>query len=98
MKFIFPKNYNFKNKIFGIIDYITAFVNIIWYAFVLILVNILFTNIKIKIFIFISICFPLFLFSLSGFHGENIVYVFVYMTKFIFRQKLFFYDKNYKKF
>lgn len=98
MKFIFPKNYNFKNKIFGIIDYTTAFVNIIWYAFVLILVNILFTNIKIKIFIFISVCFPLFLFSFSGFHGENIVYVFVYMTKFIFRQKLFFYDKNYKKF
>ena len=98
MKFIFPKNYNFKNKILGIIDYPTAFVNVIWYAFILILVNILFTNIKIKIFIFISVCFPLFLFSISGFHGENIVYVFIYIIKFIFRQKLYFYDKNYKKF
>lgn len=26
MKFIFPKNYTFKNKIFGIIDYSTALV------------------------------------------------------------------------
>ena len=48
MKFIFPKNYNFKNKILGIIDYPTALVNVIWYAFILILVNILFTNIDRK--------------------------------------------------
>ena len=39
MKFIFPKNYNFKNKIFGIIDYSTALVNIIWYAFIFLLIN-----------------------------------------------------------
>ena len=42
MKFIFPKNYNFKNKIFGIIDYSTALVNIIWYAFIFLLINLLF--------------------------------------------------------
>ena len=41
MKFIFPKNYNFKNKIFGIIDYSTALVNIIWYAFIFLLINLL---------------------------------------------------------
>ena len=28
MKFIIPQNYNFKSKIFGIIDYSTAFLNI----------------------------------------------------------------------
>ena len=27
MKFIFPQNYNFKNKLLGIIDYSTAFFN-----------------------------------------------------------------------
>ena len=30
MKFIFPQNYCFKNKLFGIIDYSTLILNIIW--------------------------------------------------------------------
>ena len=30
MNFIFPKNYNFKNKFLGFIDYPTIFLNIIW--------------------------------------------------------------------
>lgn len=96
MKFIFPQNYNFKNKILGIIDYQTALVNVIWYAFVFLLVNLLFNSINIKVFVFIFLCLPLLLFSFSGFHGENIIYVFKYLFKFIFKQKLFFYSKNYK--
>ncbi len=97
MKFIFPQNYHFKNKILGIIDYTTAFVNLVWYVFVLILVNLIFDSINVKVFVFISLCFPLFLFSFSGFHGENIITVLSYLFKFIFRQKLYFYGKNYKK-
>ena len=97
MKFIFPQNYHFKNKILGIIDYTTAFVNLVWYVFVLILVNLIFYSINVKVFVFISLCFPLFLFSFSGFHGENIITVLSYLFKFIFRQKLYFYGKNYKK-
>ena len=34
MKFIFPQNYNFKNKLFGIIDYTNLFLNIIWNFFI----------------------------------------------------------------
>ena len=30
MKFIFPQNYDFNTKIFGFIDYSTAFLNIIF--------------------------------------------------------------------
>ena len=97
MKFIFPQNYNFKNKIFGIIDYSTALINILWYILIFILINLFFKNINTKIFIFISACLPLFLFSLSGFNGENITYVFLYLIKFLLKQKLFFYSKNYKK-
>ena len=97
MKFIFPQNYHFKNKILGIIDYTTAFVNLVWYVFVLILVNLIFDSINVKVFVFISLCFPLFLFCFSGFHGENIITVLSYLFKFIFRQKLYFYGKNYKK-
>ena len=98
MKFIFPKNYNFKNKLFGIIDYTTVFLNIIWCSFIFIIINIFFTDINLKIFAFIFTCLPLFLFSLYGFYGESIVYVVFYITKFIFRQKLYFYNKNYNKF
>ena len=96
MKFVFPQNYHFKNKILGIIDYTTAFVNLVWYVLVFILVNLVFNSINTKVFVFISLCFPLFLFSFSGFHGENIITVFSYLLKFIFRQKLYFYGKNYK--
>ena len=89
MKFIFPKNYNFKNKILGIIDYTTAFFNVAWYGIVFLFVNLFFNSLKIKIIIFILLGFPLFLFS--------IFYVFKYMSKYFIKQKLYLYNKNYKK-
>lgn len=94
MKFIFPQNYNFKNKLFGIFDYTTILVNILWSAFILIIINFFVQNSNIKIFIFIITCFPLILFSINGFNGENIIYVFSYIIKFIFKQKLFLFNKN----
>ena len=59
MKFIFPKNYNFKNKLFGIIDYSSLFVNLLWDVFVFCFINLILINITIKIFIFIVLCLPL---------------------------------------
>lgn len=95
MRFIFPQNYNFKQKLFGFIDYSTIFINLIWFVIVFLFLNILFTDINIKIFLFILLCFPVFLFSVIGFNGENIVYVFSYIIKFILKQKLLFFDKNF---
>lgn len=95
MKFIFPQNYNFKNKIFGIIDYSTAFFNIFWYAFVFFMLHLLFKNLNIKIFLLISLCFPVTLFSIVGFNGEPIVYVFKYILKYLFRPKLYLFIKNF---
>lgn len=94
MKFIFPKNYDFKNKLFGIIDYSTVFINLIWYGFVFILINLFFNNLNIKIFLFILLCFPFLLISISGFNGENFVYVFRYIFTFFVKQKLFLYLKK----
>ena len=90
MNFIFPQNYNFKNKFLGIIDYSTIFLNLIWCAIVFIFINIIFSNLNFKIFTFILLCFPLFLFSVLGFNGENIIYVLSYLIKFSLKQKLFF--------
>lgn len=94
MKFIFPQNYDFKNKLFGIIDYSTAFVNLLWYAFVFLFVNFIFKSLTIKIFVFVVLCFPLLLFSFAGFNGENILYVFSYLFRFLLRPKLFLYKKH----
>ena len=94
MKFIFPQNYNFKNKLFGVIDYTTIVVNVIWSCLVFLIVFLLFKDWSFRIFLLITFSFPLLLFSIAGFHGENIVYVLSYLFKFVFEQKLFFYRKT----
>lgn len=93
MKFIIPQNYKFKNKIFGIIDYSTAFFNIVWYLLIFFLLNIFFKSWNIKIFFLVSLCFPITLFSIVGFNGEPIIYVFKYILKYILRPKLYLYKK-----
>ena len=93
MKFIFPQNYNFKNKLFGVLDYNTVIANIIWALLVFVIINIIFQNLNIKIFLFIIFCFPFLLLSIFGFNGENILYVFSYILKFYIKQKIYFYDK-----
>ena len=55
MKFIFPQNYNFKNKLFGFLDYSTIFLNLIWFLFIFLFINLFFNNINIKIFLDIDI-------------------------------------------
>lgn len=91
MKFIFPQNYKFNNKLFGIIDYSTAIVNIVWYIFIFCLLNLFLKNVSIKIFLFIILCSPLFIFSIVGFNHENIIYVFLYVLKFIKNKKIYLY-------
>ena len=96
MKFIFPQNYTFKNKIFGFIDYSVAIINLVWVIMIGGLLHIYIQDINIKVIVFILLCFPVFLLSISGIHGENIIYVFIYMFKFLIKQKLFFYAKTNK--
>lgn len=93
MKFIFPKNYSFKNKLFGFLDYSTAIVNVIWYAFIFCFCNLFFNNLNIKIFLFIILSLPLFMFSIIGFNHENILYVIIYLLKFAKGTKIYLYNK-----
>ena len=93
MKFIIPQNYNFKNKILGIIDYSTAILNVLWYSIIFIILHILFKNWNIKIFLLISFCFPVTIFSVVGFNGEPIIYVFKYLLKYFLKPKLYLYKK-----
>ncbi len=94
MKFIFPQNYNFKNKLFGILDYSSLILNIIWDVIIFILINLFFKSLNIKIFIFVLFCFPILLFSIIGFNHENIVYILIYIINYIKSPKLYLYSKN----
>ena len=98
LKFIFPQNYTFKNKIFGFIDYSVVIINIIWFLIIGGLLHLCIQDINVKVIAFILFCFPIFLLSISGIHGENIIYIFIYMFKFFIKQKLFFFTKtnNYR--
>lgn len=93
MKFIFPQNYNFNSKLFGFIDYSTAILNIVWFVFIFCLVNLLFSSLNFKIFFFIVLCFPLLIFSIVGFNHENIIYVFLYISKYLRNPKVYLYRK-----
>lgn len=96
MKFIFPKNYNFKPKLFGFIEYSTAIFNIIYAGILFFIINYLFKNISIKIYLCIGLYFPVLLFSFFGVNNENIIDIIRYMFKFIKKQKIILYKKQKK--
>ena len=93
MKFIFPQNYNFNNKLFGIFDYSTIFINIIW-GFIIFIFTKFFNYIYIKLLLFFIFTFPVLLFSLAGFNGESLIYVLSYIFKYLLHQKVFLFQKN----
>lgn len=93
MHFIFPKNYNFKPKLFGIIEYTTAILDSIIALFIYVFVNFIFTSITLKIYFFIIIFLPILLISILGINKESIISVFIYMFKFIKNQNVYLYKK-----
>ena len=94
MHFIFPKNYNFKQKLLGFIDYSTAILDTIIGIIIYFLVNVFFTNLNVKIYVFVSLFFPLLLISILGINKESFISVFTYMFKFIKNQNVYLYNRN----
>ena len=97
MKFIFPQNYNFNTKLLGIIDYSVAIADLIWGVLVFFIVNILIRSLSIKFFLSIILVFPVVIFSIAGVDGENLLYFLSYILKYIFKQKLYLYEKKWRK-
>lgn len=93
MNFIFPQNYDLKSKFLGIIDYSTAILNVIWFCIILFLSNKLIINTNIKIFIIILLYFPLFLTSIIGINGENIINIFIYILNYLKKRNIYLYSK-----
>ena len=94
MKFIFPKNYSFKYKLFGFIDYSTAIVDIIIGVILFFILNVFISNMLTKVYAFIILFFPLLLFSVFGVGKENLLSIIFYMYKFIKNQNVYLYSKN----
>lgn len=95
MKFIFPKNYDFKSKLFGVFDYFTIIVNIIYFLFIFSICNLILNNIYIKTFVIISLCFPIFLLSIFGLNNENVFLVLIYILKYFLKPKIYLYNKHH---
>ena len=95
MNFIFPKNYNFKPKLFGFVEYSTAILDTILGFIIYFFVDLIFKNINLKIYIFISLFLPILLISIFGINKENPITVFKYFLKFIKNQKIYLYSKNH---
>ena len=96
MKFIFPQNYNLNTKLLGIIDYSVAIADLVWGICVFFLINSLFKVLSIKLFLCIILIFPIVILSIVGVDGENFLYFLSYVLKYIFKQKLYLYEKNEK--
>lgn len=98
MNFTIPKNYKFKPKLLGLIDYQTAVLDSIWAGILYVFVNLFFATLTTKIYFFIGLFLPFFLFSMVGIHHENILSVLIYLLKFYKGQKIYLYKKRKLRF
>lgn len=95
MKFIFPKNYSFKYKLLGFIDYSTAIIDCIIGFLLYFIIGLLVSKITTRIYIFTILFFPLALFSIFGLGRENLISVIFYMYRFFKNQKIYLYNKKH---
>ena len=94
MKFIFPKNYDFKPKLFGFIDYSTAIIDGILALSLYGISCIIFASIFYRLTFFISLFLPIILFSIFGFQKENIFEVLSYMIYFMLHNYVYLFYKS----
>ena len=93
MLFVFPKNYNFKPKLFGLIEYTTAIFDIITAIIIYYFINLFISDISIKIVVFISVFLPIMLTSVVGINKESFVSISKYLVKFLINQNIYLYYK-----
>lgn len=95
MKFIFPKNYSFKYKLLGFIDYSTAILDTLIGFLLYFILNIFIHSLTTKIYLFIILFLPILLFSIFGLGKENLISVIYYMYKFFKNQNVYLYSKKF---
>lgn len=93
MKFIFPQNYNLKNKFLGVLDYSTLFVNLAWVYLVFSISRLFGLSLHLQLSLVIILCLPLILFSILGINNERILNVIIYLVKYLLKPKLYIFYK-----
>ncbi len=91
MRFIFPKNYNFNPKLFGLIEYSTAIMDIVIAIILYFVLNLLITDISLKLSLFIVIFMPILLISILGINKESFITVLRYLIKYFRKPKIYLY-------
>lgn len=94
MHFVFPQNYNFSSRLFGIFDYTTVLFNLVWFVFLFSVSNIFFETLEIKILICTVLFLPFFIISIIGLYHENIFFVLSYIYCFFKNRCIYFYSKS----
>lgn len=98
VRYIIPRNYDFKPKLFGLIEYrLGVFVT----GLILVLI-LIFHNINIpailKIQIIIVINMPILMLGTIGVRGESLFDIIKLLLSYYFKQKIYFYEKeNFNK-
>ena len=93
IKFIFPQNYCFKQKLFGFIDYSTLFFNIILGGLIYLILFLFIKSLIFRISIFIILFFPSLIFSIVGFNHEKITYILKYLFIYLKSPKYYLFKK-----
>lgn len=93
MHFIFPKNYDFRPKLLGFIEYSTAIIDTILGIIIYSIINLIFTDIDLKIYFFVSLFFPILIISVIGINRENFISVFLYIFKFFKNRNVYLFNK-----
>lgn len=94
MQFIIPKNYKFKTKLLGLLDYQTAVIDGIWAGILFLLSNLIFASLTHKLYFIIALFLPVLLFTIIGINNESVISVTIYIFKYFKRQKIFLYKKQ----
>lgn len=98
LKFIFPQNYKYRAKILGILDYVTATIDLFVGIILFLILKVFVKRISIRIYIFITILVPIVLFSIFATDGESIVSYLMKIIRFTRRRGVYFYEKNNQDF
>ncbi len=93
IEYIIPKNYDIKPKIAGVIEQDAMIVFLIVNLLLFMILNNIIGNIFILLELMIIIALPQAIILINGINGESIVYVLKYMTIYIFKKKVYLYQK-----
>ena len=93
MHFVFPQNYNFRSKLFGMFDYPSLIFNLIWFVFLFAISNLCFPNAEIKIAFCTALYLPIFILSFVGIRGENLFSTIFSIWSFVKNRRIYFYSK-----